>query len=202
MPASGFTGIWTNTPNKTDHSTKGYTSKILLNYQLTGPNIEITIGQEIIHTLIEANLNIKGTNILPGTYFKKADGRCFRISMYYLKQYDGEQVNLIQQLLDISSSVTYDFNTEYPGDISGAGGQALVKYECYLSVFYDVNNSQYVAQANGNIVYAAEPDGSNVVMLQMSAYNIIDGASEFEIKIKNANNGSIYPVSLMIEEIS
>ena len=94
-------GPWINTPNKTDHSTKGYTSKILLNYQAyIAAGIYIENDRDIIQDLINSGINIKGTNILPANYFNNSDGRTFRISMYYLKNFDGNDVNLEQQLYD------------------------------------------------------------------------------------------------------
>lgn len=204
MPATP-TGPWKNTPNKTDHNTKGYTSKVLLNYQVTGSTIEIENGVEIINTLLGIDVNIKGSNDLVKNYFQNADGRCFRITMYYLKPYDGGRVNLEQILYDSDNDVSYSFPTSFSGPINSASGyNALVKYECYLSVFFDINNSTYIAQANGIISYASKETGIDTVIIPMSSYSDLGGSADkrFQLKIKNINDSSIYPVSLMIEEIS
>jgi hypothetical protein len=204
MPATP-TGPWKNTPNKTDHNTKGYTSKVLLNYQVTGSTISIDNNAEIINTLISTNVNIKGSNSFAEKYFENADGRCFRITMYYLKPYDGGIVNLEQALYDLTNDVTYSFPTSFSGPIGSASGyNALVKYECYFSVFFDINNSTYIAQANGSIFYASKETGVDTVIIPMSSYSDLGGsiANRFQLRIKNINDSAIYPVSLMIEEIS
>ena len=202
-------GPWINTPNKTDHSTKGYTSKILLNYQAyIAAGIYIENDRDIIQDLINSGINIKGTNILPANYFNNSDGRTFRISMYYLKNFDGNDVNLEQQLYDSTNDVVYSFPLVAGGPCDSIGGvQSLIKYECYFSVFYDPLYPGYGAQANGSIIYSTPLGGGasyNAKMLQMSAYNdLIWGINnEFKIRIRNANGGTIYPTSLMIEEIS
>ena len=202
MP-SNPSGIWINTPNKIDHNTKGYTSKVIFNSQYTGTTFEVEAGSNIIANIVGAGNNFKGSPELRVPYFKNADGRCFRISLYYLKPYDGNAVDLSQQLYDIDNGITYDFNLESSGGINADTGNALVKYECYLSVFWDNANSQYVAQANGTVIYAQKPL-SNLAMLQMSAYNILTNGynTNYRIEIKNNNGATIYPISLMIEEIS
>jgi hypothetical protein len=208
MPAPNQ-GPWINTPNKTDHSTKGYTSKILLNYQVAiSAGISILDDNDIIQDLIDNGKNIKGTNILPANYFNNADGRTFRISMYYLKNFDGNDVNLEQQLYDPTNDVVYSFPLVAVGPCDSVGGeQSLVKYECYFSVFYVPGYPAYIAQANGSIIYSTPFGGGasyNAKMLQMSAYNDLGSSvnNEFKIRIKNLNGGTIYPTSLMIEEIS
>jgi hypothetical protein len=176
---------------------------VLFNYQLPYTTLEVTDGNEIIGVIIGNGVNFKGSNAIRAPYFQNTDGRCFRISMYYLKPYDGNNVNLRQRLYDVDNDVTYSFDLDNTGTINNDEGTALVKYECYLSVFYDTSNSQYVAQANGSLIYAPKP-GSTVVMLQMSTYNILTNgySPTYQIQIRNGNGGSIYPTSLMIEEIS
>jgi hypothetical protein len=197
------TGIWKNTPNKKDHYTQGYTSKVLFNYQATTDALEVADGNDIIEEIINNGLNFKGTNAVRTPYFQNADGRCFRISMYYLKPYDGNSVDLRQRLYDVDNDITYSFDFDSAGGINTDTGRALIKYECYLSVFYDTSNSVYAAQANGSAIYAAKPS-STAVMLQMSTYNTLTNgySPTYKIRILNSNGGSIYPTSLMIEEIS
>ena len=197
------TGIWKNTPNKKDHYTQGYTSKVLFNYQATTDAFEVIDNNEIIGAIISNGLNYKGSNILRNPYFQNADGRCLRISMYYFKPYDGNKVDLIQRLYDVDNGAMYTFDFDNSGAINTDTGNALVKYECYLSVFYDTSNSQYVAQANGSATYAARPSGT-AVMLQMSVSNTLTNGynTTYQIQIRNRNGSSIYPTSLMIEEIS
>lgn len=196
-------GVWTNTPNKKDHNTKGYTTKVLLNYQVATTQVAINSGDYIIETLLSNNLNIKGSNLLNRPYFVNADGRCLKISMYFLKECDGIDVNLDQLLIDIDNGYTYIFSPVQAGNIDSHGGYSLVKYECYLSVFYDINNSQYAAQANASFIYPSQAPVGNATMMQMSTSNVLsDGQSNFKIDIQSLNGAKIYPISLMIEEIS
>lgn len=202
MP-SGPTGIWNNNPNKKDHYTQGYSSKVIFNYQLVANTLEVANGDGIIATITSNGTNFKGSTRLNNPYFQNADGRCFRISMYYLKPYDGNNVEIRQQLYDNDNDITYNFDFNNSGGFNNDTGEALIKYECYLSVFYDTANSQYVAQANGSLIYAPKP-GSPISMLQMSTYNILTNGynTTYQIRILNSNGGPIFPTSLMIEEIS
>jgi hypothetical protein len=197
------TEVWKNTPNKKDHYTQGYTNKIIFNYQVTGTTLEIGTDVDIIGEIISSGVNFKGSNELNSPYFQNADGRCFRISMYYLKPNDGIDVSLQQQLYDVDNETTYTFNLDNPGPIDSGGGEALVKYECYLSVFYDNGDTAYYAQANGSVIYSAK-NNADVRMLQMSAYTTLTNGytPKYKIRIINNSEGDIYPVSLMIEEIS
>jgi hypothetical protein len=204
MPA--IKGLWTNTPNKTDHSTKGYTSKILLNYQVTGTSISVSDGADIVGTLLTNAENIKGTNVLPPNYFNNADGRTFRISLYYLKAFDGNSVNLSLRLYDPTNDVVYDFGLISSGTQASGSGEGLVKYECYFSCFENPDGN-YIAQANGSVLYQQSDSSTSASqMLFMSAYNDISASFginiPFEIRIRQSNGATIYPISLMIEEIS
>lgn len=203
MPA--ITGPWTNTPNKTDHSTKGYTSKILLNYQVTGTSISVADGADIIGALLSNAANIKGTNVLPPNYFNNADGRTFRISLYYLKTFDGNGVVLQQRLYDPTNDVMYEFGNLTAGPQTSGSGEGLVKYECYFSCFNSAGD--YIAQANTSVIYQQSDSSSSASqMLFASAWQDIGAAwgidIPFEIKIRQTNGATIYPISLMIEEIS
>jgi hypothetical protein len=202
--------LWKNTPNKTDHSTNGYTSKIIFNFQGTQTETEVSASDDIIKEILNSGKNIKYSgkkNFFPRNYFNNADGRTLRISMYYLKEFDGNDVNLVLQLFNEGTSATFEFFLDAAGPYENVGGYGLVKYECYFSVFYDGNIPTYIAQANGSVMYSLPSGGGssyNAKMLQMSEYNDIGSivADEFTIKIINLNGAKISPTSLMIEEIS
>jgi hypothetical protein len=205
MPS--ITGTWRSTPNKTDNSTRGYTNKVLLNFQAPDKySFSVSDEADIIQTLLDSYENIKGINILPSNYFKNADGRTFRISMYYYKQSDGNGVNLEVQLLDFTYDNAYKFNFEYAGTYSNGENPGLIRFECYLSAFKNPDNA-YIAQCNGNAMYPEAGNSSQSVrMLQMSGWNDISSKEgidiPFKIRIINFNKGSINLASLVIEEIS
>lgn len=193
---------WIATPNKTDHLTSGFTSKVIYNYQYAG-GVTVSSGDQVFYVIKNSlGKNYKGTNILPENYFAGDDGRTFRISMYFFKAYDGTDIDLRQRLVDRSNNVIYEypFSTYTIGTDSGA---TLVKYEVYLSYFYETNNPIYATAAMGSMFFHNKPDGNNVIMLQLTAdQDLTNGTSPvYEIEIKNAG-GEITPVSLMIEEIS
>lgn len=205
MPS--ITGPWINTPNKKDNSTRGYTNKVLLNFQAPD-RYGFTINDEadIIQSLLDGNLNIKGINVLPNNYFYNADGRTFRISMYYYKQSDGQDVNLEVQLLDFIYENAYKFNFEQAGAYSNGENAGLIKFECYLSAFKNPDNT-YIAQCNGNALYPEAGNPSQPVrMLQMNGWQDISNKQgidiPFKIRIINFNKATINLASLVIEEIS
>jgi hypothetical protein len=204
MPA--IKGLWTNTPNKTDHSIKGYTSKILLNYQATGTSISVPDGADIVGALLTNAENIKGTNVLPPNYFNNADGRTFRISLYCLKTFDGNGVVLQQRLYDPTNDVTYEFGNLTAGPQTSGSGEGLVKYECYFS-YFENPTGDYIVQANTSVIYQQSDSSTSASqMLFASAWQELYSAYginiPFEIKIRQTNGAAIYPISLMIEEIS
>jgi len=205
MPS--ITGTWRSTPNKKDNSTRGYTNKVLLNFQAPD-RYGFTINNEadIIQTLLDSYQNIKGINSLPNNYFNNADGRTFRISMYYYKQSDGQDVNLEVQLQDIINGDINKFNFEQVGSYSNGENPGLIKFECYLSAFKNPDND-YIAQCNGIAIYPEAGNPSQPVrMLQMSGYNNISqnyGIDiPFKIRLINFNKATINLSSLIIEEIS
>lgn len=200
MPATS--AVWTTvTPNKTDHLTPGFTSKIIYNYQYRD-GVEVATGQEIFSRIKSNGSNYKGINRLPANYFAGDDGRTFRISMYFLKPYDGAVINLIQQLYDVTNSTTYDFTLDFSGSISSDTGNALVKYEVYLTYYYAAGGPYYITTAVGSINYAEKAGGNNPRILQLNAANNIGATSPvFDIQIYN-NGGTILPVGIIIEEIS
>lgn len=201
MPASA---TWVHTPNKKDHLTAGFTTKVLYNYGYTG-GIPVDNGYEVFKEIKTANINYKGTNYLPANYFVNIDdGRTFRITMYFKKEYDGYDINLVQQLYDVTNGVTYDFNLDFLGTFgTDYGNFGLVKYECYLSYFVDPSGPTSIMQATGTINYAEKYPGNAPRILQINTGNSLSygPAPAYEIRILNVA-GAIYPTSLLIEEIS
>lgn len=202
MPVSN--SIWRNTPNKIDHNTNGYTSKVLFNFQAGNQGLEVTPGSNIIGTIISSEVNFKGTNKLPAGYFYNADGRTFKISMYYLVPLDGGAVDLVQELYDVDNNTTYTFTTNGALYTNPETGNSLVKYECYLTVYYNTNDSNYYAAANGMLFTTLKPIPTPLYMTQISSENILSNGYNptYEIRIKSLNGSTIYVTSLVIEEIS
>lgn len=200
MPTSA---PWIATPNKTDHLTQGFTSKILYNYQYTG-GVGVENGNEVFEVIKNSfGKNFKGTNGLPANYFAGDDGRTLKISMYFFKTYDGTDINLRQQLYDTVNYITYHYDFDYSYTVATDTGSTLVKYEVYLTYFYETTNPAYATSAIGSMFFHNKPDGNNMVMLQLNTSNDLSNGTSpaYEVKIYN-NGGTIYPVSLMIEEIS
>ena len=201
MPASA---TWVHTPNKKDHLTAGFTTKVLYNYQPTEPR-KVDDAKEVFETIKSNLVNYKGTNYLPPNYFLNAeDGRTLRITMYFLKPGDGYDIDIIQQLYDVTNSTTYDFTFDFPGIMTSGGGDSLAKYECYLSYFVDPIGPASIVQAVGSINYASKTNGSDVRILQLFMNNSLTNGPvpDYEIRIFNNGQSFIYPVSLLIEEIS
>lgn len=201
MPASA---TWVYTPNKKDHLTSGFTTKVLYNYQATEAR-KVDDAKEVFETIKSNLVNYKGTNYLPQNYFLNADdGRTFRITMYFLKPYDGYDINIIQQLYDVTNSTTYDFTFDVGNINNEAGGESLVKYECYLSYFVDPNGPVSIVQATGSINYAAKANGGEVRILKLFVNNTLTygPTPDYEIRIFNNGESFIAPLNLLIEEIS
>ena len=195
---------WLATPDKVNHNTKGYTSKVIFNYQsLEGT--EIGSGNDILAYLITNDLNIKGSNILPVDYFSNADGRTFRITMYFLQDLDGSRVKIGLYMTDIDQDnqlkvAEQDFNFE----LANVGGVTLVKYECEFSTFK--STSGLVAQGVGNITFSnADNDGTNVVFIPIYRPGaLFTGAAieGYSIDLVNTGENIITVLSVIIEEIS
>ena len=201
MPASA---TWVHTPNKKDHLTAGFTTKVLYNYQPIEPR-KVDDTKEVFETIRSNLVNYKGTNYLPPNYFLNAeDGRTFRITMYFLKPYDGYDIDIVQQLYDVTNGTTYDFTFDFPGNVTNDSGSSLAKYECYLSYFVDPIGPASIVQAIGSINYASKINGTEVKILQLFMNNTLTygPAPDYEIRIFNNGQSFIYPVSLVIEEIS
>lgn len=195
---------WIATPNKVDHLTKGFTSKIIFNYQYTG-GVSVDSTKEVFTEIktIFTN-NYKGTNVLPANYFAGDDGRTFKISMYFVKPLDGNDINLIQQLYDVDNSTNYDFNFDYLGPVGSGSGNTFVKYEVYLSYFKETGGPSYITEAVGSMIYGEKGNGGQVRIISLNTSNTLSSGTSpvYEIRIFNNGASAIYPVNLVIEEIS
>jgi hypothetical protein len=205
-----FTQVtWVATPDKTNHDTKGYTSKVIFNYQ-TISGISVVDGDEIFKTIIDNGngKSFKGSNIIPRGYFRDCDGRTLKITMYFYKELDGNNMSLLQGLLDRDNHVFNEVATPtFLTGTSGIGDRTLAKYECVISSFFDpgfVPSGQYYIQGIGNITYANSHDGTSMIMQPYKDGNPLSGGitSEYELSIINNNNNDINVVSLIVEEIS
>jgi hypothetical protein len=199
---------WVATPDKTNHETKGYTSKVIFNFQSTEP-ISVANEIDIFDELIANNLNFKGIPNIPPGYFVDCDGRTLRITMYFYKQLDGDKMDLSQGLYDIDNDVSNTVATpNYTTDVDNLGGLTLARYECVISSFFDpsfIPSGRYLIQGIGNITYANSTDGTKVIMEPFTGGSDLSGGSTSEYKLTLTNNcGShdILVLSLIVEEIS
>jgi len=193
---------WVATPDKTNHTTKGYTSKVIFNYQSID-GVPIGNHNEILSGLRVEDTNYKGDNTLPPYYFSYADGRMFRITMYFLKDLDGNSVIVEQIMYDNDNDQRFIIATPTitPPTVN-AGDITLVKYECDVSVY--LANIGLYAQGIGNLTYANSTDGSNVIMDSIIAPGAYLSGVDYTylIQLTNECGGDILVLSLIIEEIS
>jgi len=200
MPTSPNTP-WKATPNKTDHLTKGFTSKVIYNFQYqTGVHVGDT--EDVFGALHGFSNNIKGDYHLPDSYFAGDDGQGLKITMYFLKLVDANNMSLDQSLWDrLGSSEVLIASPIYTTSIGGAGGETLAKYECYLTKFTVPGDATYI-QATGNIIYSEKGNGQNVAMTPFNNYAAIVPNRGYDLYIKNGCADLITVLSLMVEEIS
>lgn len=198
---------WVATPDKTNHETKGYTSKVIFNFQSTNP-ISVANEIDIFDELIARNLNFKGSPNIPPGYFVDCDGRTLRITMYFYKLLDGIPMDLSQGLYDRNNDVSNTVATPiYTTDVDNLGPYTLARYECVISSFFDpsfIPSGRYLIQGIGNITYANSTDGTNVIMEPFLGGNSLSGGStsEYSLVITNRCGADIQVFSLIIEEIS
>jgi len=200
MPTSPNTH-WKATPNKTDHLTSGFTSKVIYNFQFT-TGVEVPDHADVFGSIQGYDINTKGDFHLPNSYFAGDNGQGFRITMYFLKLVDGNNMSLNQSLWNRSglSEVVIASPIDSPG-INSNGGETLAKYECYLTKFTVPADATYI-QATGNIIYSVKGDGSGIAMTPFNNYVAIDVNGGYDLYIKNGCADTIRVVSLMVEEIS
>jgi hypothetical protein len=192
---------WKATPNKIDHLTKGFTSKVIYNFQFTA-GVEVPNNEDVFNAIQGFGMNTKGNFHLPDSYFAGDDGQGFRITMYFLKLVDANNMSLNQSLWDRSgSSEILIASPIYTTAIASGGGATLAKYECYLTKFTVPEDATYI-QATGNIIYSEKGDGSVVAMTQFNNYAAIVPNRGYDLYIINGCADTIRVVSLVVEEIS
>jgi hypothetical protein len=193
--------IWKATPNKTDHLTSGFTSKVLYNFQWT-TGVEVPDNHDVFGSIQGFVQNTKGDSHLPNAYFAGDDGQGLKITMYFLKLVDGNDMSLNQSLWDRSGlSEVIIASPIYTTGTPSGGGETLAKYECYLTKFTMPAAATYI-QATGNIIYSGKGDGGDVIMTPFNNYVAIDPNGGYDLYIKNGCGDIIRVVSLMVEEIS
>lgn len=202
---AGYSTTWLSTPNKVNHNTKGYTSKVIFNYQsLQG--ISIDSAEEIFPNIITTDFNYKGSNILPADYFSDADGRTFRITMYFLKELIGDKLSITLKITDIHDNEQLTVAVpEFIATTANTGTFTLAKYECELSAFK--TSTGIAMQGVGNIMYFNSDDNTGTPVVFLPIYRpgaLFTGAaiSRYSIDLINASDSIITVLSVIIEEIS
>lgn len=202
---AGYSTKWLSTPDKVNHQTRGYTSKVIFNYQSI-EGIIIPATEEIFPNIITTDFNYKGSNILPADYFSDADGRTFRITMYFLKELLGNKLAINLKMTDIDEAEQLNVATpEFNPNTVNTETDTLVKYECELSAFKI--STGIAMQGIGNIMYfnSSTDDGTNVVFLPIYRPGALftgPAISGYSIDLINPNEEPITVLSLIIEEIS
>lgn len=198
MPTA--TAIWKNTPNKKDHLTNGYTSKVLFNFQYPEDGLAILNDKpnEIFDVIISEGLNYKGSSTLPTNYFIDCDdGRTLKISMSFKKLLDHNAINLG---LYLEGNYLADaIGTNIGGDFT----YEICEFVWYISKYYDVNESYPVLVSNGNIIYPGGINGSNLSICKIAGTNVNSYLfNPMKLQIYNNCNDRIVIKSIIIEEIS
>lgn len=202
---AGYSTKWLSTPDKVNHQTRGYTSKVIFNYQSID-GIIIPTAEEIFPNIITTDFNYKGSNILPADYFSDADGRTFRITMYFLKELLGNKLSINLKMTDIDEAEQLNVAIpEFNPTTENTETDTLVKYECELSAFKI--STGIAMQGIGNIMYfnSSTDDGTNVVFLPIYRPGALftgPAISGYSIDLINDSSESITVLSLIIEEIS
>lgn len=198
MPAGS---TWVYTPNKVDHLIKGFTSKAI--YEFHSPEgVEVADSNDVFTALNSSGNNIKGSYHLPANYFYKIDdGRGFKITMYFSKLLDGNDMAFNQSLIDGATELVIASET-YTTPTDNLGGSTLAKYQCHLTKFYNTGNSVDYVQATGDIVYSRRGDGTAVCMTPFNGVVDINPTHALDFYILNRCTASIFVKYLLIEEIS
>lgn len=200
--------VWVATPDKTNHETKGYTSKVIFNFQAVS-RIHVPAGDDVFEAIVTNGQSFKGSPSIPRGYFLDCDGRTFKITMYFYKLLDGVKMNLSQGIFDESNGILNTIATPvFATDTDNLEGNTLAKYECVISSFFDpsfIPSGQYLIQGIGNITYANSTNGTNVIMEPIAGGTPLSGGytSDYRLVLLNACTGhDIEVVSLIVEEIS
>jgi len=198
---------WKSTPNKTDHLTKGYTSKVLYTYNYN--TTDVLYNDPIISTINTAGKNFKGINTLPRYYFEGDDGKGFKITMYFNKLLDGQNVSIQARLIDIDNNISYAIaNPIFETTTVSVAEQTLCRYELYINSYRSGNN--YYIEGNGSIIYSnisngGGSSGTNLVMEPLGGGDIFTSSGtgvDYNLELFNKCADTIQIISLIIEEIS
>lgn len=200
MPAPS--APWVATPNKTDHSKSGYSTKVIYYYQYID-DVSVPNSNEVFDKIQTSGGQYKGSNTLPDNYFDtKADGRGFRITMYFSTPLDGSNLQLRTQVYNISNSVLYTIADNSVFTMGSGGGSTLIKYESYLSFYTVTGGPNYYISATGAMVFANDASNGTVTMVPFNNYvEVPSYTHQYRLELLNTG-GTIYPRSLMVEEIS
>jgi hypothetical protein len=212
--AAGPTATWNPTPDKTNHSTRGWTSKTLFTYQWIGEDdktLEVQSGEDILSTIISNGVNYRGSNILPPYYFAEDNyetaGRGYKITLYYQYYLNGSKTGIGIGMYDSPNSTLY---STYRNIITSSGnGWQQIKGQFYCTSFYDPTESAPLFQVHGELMFSFKENyGLNDIFIApyyLNGFFIGGGVDiEYEFQIFNASDSSnsIYISYLTIEEIS
>lgn len=197
---------WKSTPNKTDHLTKGYTSKVIYSYNYNTTNV--LDDEPIISTINTIGKNFKGINTLPINYFIGDDGKGFKITMYFNKSLDGQNVSIQTRLIDIDNNISFIIaNPIFETITVNVVEQTLCRYELYINSYR--SGVDYYIEGNGSIIYSNSGTGggnggTNLIMQPLNGGDTLTSgtAVKYNLELFNKCKDTIEIISLMIEEIS
>jgi hypothetical protein len=200
--------IWTATPEKTNHLTRGWYHKTLFTFQIMDQEVPVSTGGDIIPEIITVGKNYKGSNVLPAYYFADNNndtGRGFKITVIYQYQLDGSKTGLSIGLYD--SAGPNSFLVSKNQTVGGSGGGTdpiFVTSQFYCTSFWDVGNSHPAFQVSGDLMFSDKSPGTNDVykIPYSEALQITSGnAIPYEIRVRSNSDNDMYIQYLSIEEI-
>lgn len=197
--------IWTATPEKTNHLTRGWYHKTLFTFQIMDQQVTVGAGGDIIAEIISVGKNYKGSNVLPAYYFadnNEDTGRGFKITVIYQYQLDGSKTGLAIGLYD--SAGPNSFLVAKNVTVSSDTGPIFVTSQFYCTSFWDATNACPAFQVSGDLMFSNKSPGTNDVykVPYSEALQITSGnAIPYELRIKSNCDNDMYIQYLSIEEI-
>lgn len=198
--------IWYATPEKTNHSTKGWYHKTLFTFQMATEILSIPAGNDIIADIISNGKNYKGSNELPAYYFADNNdngaGRGFKITVIYEYALDGSKTGLSVGLYDPTGPNSFLTSNNCP--VTSDSGYLHATAQFYCTSFWDNAESYPAFQVNGDLMWSNKSSGTNDVYkvpfyeaLQITAGNAIP----YQLQLINYSDNSMYINYVSIEEI-
>lgn len=197
--------IWTATPEKTNHLTRGWYHKTLFTFQMATDILSIPKDNDIIADIISNEKNYKGSNEFPAYYFADNNndtGRGFKVTVMYMYLLDGSKTGLSIGLY--APSVPTSFLTSNNCPVASDSGYLHARAQFYCTSFWDATNACPAFQINGDIMWSNKGSQTNDVykIVYSEALQITSGNTiPYQLQINNNSDNSLYINYVSIEEI-